>query len=166
MTAPVRTPLGDAALARDYYIDVFDSTAGSGGAYIAVMGVQSIQVQFEPNWADDSDNDSGGFSAQTKTGEKVTVTCKLRRAPSVATPTTYDPGQEVIRKAGPGKQGSANRVKCRVYEMGTARVEAYEGFFGVDWQEDGGGTQDLRMISLVLQGKGAAKPITHPQPAA
>lgn len=164
MTQPVRNDLGTTTTNRKWYVDV--STDGT--TWVAVMGM----TEFQPNlddatMEDDSDFDSGGYRSQTKTASGWGCSFTVRRAPTAAAPTVYDPGQELLRQAAIGTFGVANSRFVRFYEMepGGPRVEAYQGRAAVQWAPNGGNMAALSTVAVTLQGQGELAEISHPNPA-
>lgn len=161
MTAPVRNQLGTTTTNRKWYCDV----STNGTTWTALMGM----TEFVPNiddatWQDDSDFDGGGAKSQNKTAFAWSATATVRRAPTQASATAYDPGQEIVRVAAVGKTGVENTIYVRFYEMepGGPRVEAYSGRAGAQWSPNGGGMDANSTVGITLQGKGALSQITHP----
>ena len=162
-TVPARTPLGAATNNRKWYLDVFDPAAPS--IPVGVFGIQELKVN--PGTAglqDDSDFDGNGFKSQIATTQEWSIEGKVVRKTTLADSTAYDPGQEVLRKAGRGI-GLANVVKVRVYEMTPdgPRVEAYEGTVAVGWTDDGGSMEPISTVSFTLTGRGYLAEIAHPE---
>lgn len=163
MTAPVRNDLGTSTVTRKWYVDV----SSDATTWTAVMGI----ISFDPNlddatWDDDSDFDSDGARSQVKTAFGWGTAFDVRRAPTAASATTYDPGQELLRTAAIGKTGLANSRYVRFYEMEPSgpRVEAYQGRVGVGWKQNGGDMAAKSTATVTLQGQGTLSQIAHPQP--
>lgn len=162
-----RVALGATQKARDYWLDVNIGTSVSPN-WIGVFGLTEFTPAQNPTTQDVSDFDSQGYGDEDVTAIKWSVNLKVKRATQAADATQYDPGQEVLRLA--ANSLNANRVEIRYYEMpgGTIgatgpHVEAFQGFVNVQWNPDGGGQDGVRMVSLVLGGKGQRNAITHPQ---
>ena len=161
MTLPIRTELASSFSNRDWYLDVSED----GTTWVALMGVTENGINLDDaSWVDDSDMDGGGARSQVKMafgwGGPVTV----RRAPTAASATAYDPGQELCRAAAIGKTGPGNSIYIRMYEMpeNGAREEAYSGRAGVQWANGSGGMDAPRRATITFQGQGALSQITHP----
>ncbi|QCQ57458.1 major tail protein [Microbacterium phage Sucha] len=167
MTATVKTPLGASTTNRKWYVDVDSDTTGTTPAYIGVFGIQEFKDNVEPTSQDDSDFDGNGWKSETVTALLGKLEFKVGRKTLPNDPTSYDPGQEILRKAS-RRTGVANRVKVRYYEMepGGPRVEAYEGFASVSWTPDGGGMDATSTAAVVLTFQGEPAEITHPDAAA
>jgi hypothetical protein len=166
-SSTARTPLGAPTTNRKFYCDVDSNLTGTGAAtWIGIFGVTEFQDANEPTLQDDSDFESNGFKSQAVTALAASVSLKVKRSTTAADRTKYDPGQEILRKAG-NKVGVDNRVHIRYYEMepNGPRVEAYEMFATVTWSPDGGGMDALSTVSVTLTGQGERKAITHPAAA-
>jgi len=166
MPSVARTALGAGGLARRWYLDVNTGTHAAP-TWIAVNGVEDFKAPLDPSVQDDSDYDSGGYKSSTITAIGWSIDLKLARKVTVASPTVYDPGAEVLRAASV-LMGASNRVEVRWYEMTTSgpKVEAYQGYAAVSWSEDGGGMDALASVSVTLTGQGEREAITHPDGAA
>lgn len=165
-TAIEREPLGPATTNRKWFLDV-DTAAAAPATWIGVFGLTEFQPGKDTTLQDDSDFDSGGYKSQTATALQWTLTFKVSRKTVAGAPTSYDPGQEVLRLAS-DELGVENTVHVRWYEMepGGPRVEAYEGYAAVSWSPDGGGMDALDIVSVTLTGQGKRTAITHPDAAA
>ena len=163
MPATTKVPLGTSTTNRKYYLDV-NTTPSGAATWVGVFGITDFKNAHDPTLQDDSDFDSAGWKSQTKTAEAWGVEIKLRRAPTAADATAYDPGQEWLRTHAIGQMGIANSVYVRYYEMepGGPRVEAYAGRASVQWSPDGGVMDALSTVSVTLTGQGALTTITHP----
>ncbi len=164
MTLPIRTELAASTTNRKWYVDV----SPDGATWTPLMGItENNLAPDDATWQDDSDVDGGGARSQTKSAFAWGGAVTVRRAPTAATPTAYDPGQELCRKAAIGKTGPANSLFVRWYEMedGGPREEAYSGRAGVQWAAGGGGMDALSRATITFQGQGALSQITHPDPA-
>ncbi|AYQ99473.1 major tail protein [Microbacterium phage Johann] len=161
MTATTKAPLGASTTNRKWYVDVYPTTEAT--TPIGVFGIQEFKDNVEPTSQDDSDFDGNGWKSETVTALLGKLEFKVGRKTLPDDPTSYDPGQEVLRKAS-RKTGVGNRVKVRYYEMEPdgPRVEAYEGFASVGWTPDGGGMDATSTAAVVLTFQGEPKEITHP----
>lgn len=162
MTVTTKEQLGATTLNRKWYLDV---NAGSFESpdWTGVFGMTEFVPKSDPTLQDDSDFDGGGYKSQTATALAWGVDGKVKRAGQSAAPTEYDPGQEILRIASLG-MGQENRVDVRYYEVnpGGPLGEAWRGFAGVTWTEDGGGMDGLSIVSFTLFGQGQRTAITHP----
>lgn len=161
MTLPVRTSLPASTTNKKWYVDV----STNGTVWTALMGVTENNINLDDaSWQDDSDVDGGGARSQVKTAFGWGGTVTVRRAPTAADATAYDPGQEICRTAAIGKTGPANSIYMRMYEMeaGGPREEAYSGRAGVQWANGGGGMDTPSRATITFQGQGALAQITHP----
>lgn len=162
MTVPARTPLGAATTNRKWYLDVNTGTSGTP-TWVGVFGMMEFKPVLSPTWKDSSDFDSAGDKSQTATAREWSAEGKVSRKVKAGTPTAYDEGQEALRLRAE-ELGVDNSIEVRFYEMepGGPRVEAYQGFAGVEWSEEGGAMDDLSAASFKLIGQGKRTPITHP----
>lgn len=165
-TSVARQELGAPTLNRKWYLDVDNATNGAA-AWIGVYGVQEFKDAVAATTQDASDFAGGGWKSTVVTANQWSCELKVKRAPTAAEPTAYDPGQEVLRKAAV-QMGTGNRVHVRWYEMepGGPRVEAYEGYASVTWSPDGGGMDALSTVTVTLNGTGKRVDITHPSASA
>lgn len=163
MTATTKTPLGASTLNRKWYLDVNTGTEATP-VWTGVFGITDFKAGVEGSLQDDSDFDSNGWKSQVNTANTWKIEAKCRRGLQASDPTTYDPGQEVLRIAA-ANTGEANIVQVRYYEMGDAKVEAYSGNVAVTWTEDGGNMEAVSMVSFTLNGRGARNIIAHPASA-
>lgn len=165
MTATTKVPLGADTLNRKWYLDVNAGTTEAPD-WVGVFGIQEFKTSKDPTSQDSSDMDSEGWKSNTITALGWGAEGKVRRAPTAADPTAYDPGQEILRLASDG-MGVDNSVEVRYYEMtpGGPKVEAYQGFVSVEWTPDGGGMDALDTVSFKLNGQGKRNVITHPDAA-
>lgn len=163
MVATTKTPLGASTTNRKWYVDVDSSDMSAAATYIGVFGIQEFKDNVEPTNQDDSDFDGNGWKSETVTALLGKLEFKVGRKTLPEDPTSYDPGQEVLRKAS-RKTGIGNRVRVRYYEMepNGPRVEAYEGFATVGWTPDGGGMDATSTVAVVLTFQGEPKEIEHP----
>lgn len=168
MPVPTRTPLGASPTNRMWYLDVDTASNPAAPTWVAVMGISEFTPKISANRENDTDFDAAGYQSESKTAEKWSLEGKLNRKGLAADFTSYDPGQEFLRLRAIGQMGAANRVHIRYYEMEPSgpRVEAYDGFAGVDWEPDGGKMTDLSIVSFKLIGMGKLNPITHPNTGA
>jgi hypothetical protein len=162
MPATTRVPLGAATTVRKWQIDVNVGTTAAP-SWTGVFGVTSFKPNLSPTWKDTSDFDSGGDMSSTATARAWGVELKVERKTNASDPTTYDPGQEVLRLLAENL-GVTNSVQVRWYEMepGGPRVEAYTGTVGVEWSPDGGDMSTTDGVSIKLVGQGRRTIITHP----
>lgn len=166
MPLPTRTQLGASTTNRKWGLDVQDPAAP--GVWVPVMGLQESKPRpGEGTTQDDSDMDGGGFKSQTVTALTWGFDGKVLRKVQAAAATTYDPGQEIIRKAAINL-GTSAVIPFRYYEMepGGPRVEAYEGTGVPTWTPDGGNMESLDTVAISITGRGQRLSITHPEGAA
>lgn len=161
MPVTARAPLGADTLNRKWYLDILDP---DGATWLPVAGVQEFSDARDSTKQDSSDFDSAGFKSMTKTAEAWKVEAKIRRGVLPADPTSYDPGQELLRSRGQGKFGAAATIRCRFYEVtdGGPQVEAYEGLATIDWTPEGGSMDATSNVKVLFDGVGALVDITHP----
>jgi len=166
MPAVTKVPLGAATLNRKWYLDVNTGTYLTP-VWIGVFGIEDFKAPKDPTLQDDSDFDSGGYKSSTVTALGWSIDLKVSRKTVAVAPTTYDPGQEVLRAAS-DLLGMSNMVDVRWYEMtpGGPKVEAYRGYATVSWSPDGGAMDALETVTVTLTGKGVRVAITHPDGAA
>jgi len=162
MPATTRVPLGAATTVRKWQIDVNVGTTVAP-SWTGVFGITTFKPNLAPTWKDTSDFDSGGDMSSTATARSWGCELKVQRKSNTSDPTTYDPGQEVLRLLAE-QLGVLNSVQVRFYEMepGGPRVEAYTGTVGVEWSPDGGAMEDTDGVSIKLVGQGKRTIITHP----
>jgi hypothetical protein len=162
-TSIPRVPLGAPTVNRKWWLDI-DTSATATPSWIGVFGVQECKLANSATTQDDGDFDSGGYGSTAVTGLAWGGTVKVVRKVTAADPTTYDPGQEALRLAADEFEGETGVVHVRWYEMtpNGPRVEAYEGYAVVQWEEDGGNQTALDTVTVTLSGRGKRTAITHP----
>jgi hypothetical protein len=127
-------------------------------------------LDFTPNLTpvlqDDSDFDSGGYKSSTVTALSWDAQGTVSRKIVPSAPTTYDPGQELLRTISL-LQGAANSLQVRFYEVTAAgpTTEAWQGSAAVSWSPKGGAMDALDEVAFTLTGQGARVAITHPNAA-
>lgn len=166
MPAIIRVPLGGETLNRKWFLDVNAATHAAPN-WIGVFGISDFKPAIDPTLQDDSDFDSSGYKSSVATAVGWKLDFKVERKTTVAVPTIYDPGQEILRGASP-LMGIGNQVEVRWYEMtaGGPKVEAYQGYAVVSWSDDGGGMEAKSTASVSLTGRGIRTVIVHPDGAA
>ena len=164
MPATTKTALGASTLVRKWYLDVNAATHASP-EWTAVNGLTEFKPAIEHTLQDDADFDSEGYKSSTVTAIAWSIEAKVARKVTVADPTAYDTGQEILRAAS-DELGPANTVEIRWYEMEEEgpREEAYQGYAAVSWSPDGGAMDALEVVSVKLTGQGQRSAITHPDP--
>ena len=163
MPVTTKTPLGAATLNRKWRVDVNTGTYAAPN-WIPLLGMAEFTSSTEADTQDTSDFDSGGWKSETVTALAWGVEGKLGRKVKVANPAAYDDAQELLRLAAV-QIGEGNVVDIRYYEYGgpgRPTVEAYRGFVGVQWSDDGGDMTATATTTLTLSGQGERTPITHP----
>lgn len=161
-TVPARAPLGASTTNRKWYLDVIDPD-GTPGVWIGVFGIQEMKPRpSEPTTQDDSDMDGEGWKSNAVTALTWGADGKVLRKLNAANAQAYDPGQEVIRKAG-RKVGNVLHVRYYEMEPNGPRIEAYEGDVTVTWTPDGGNMESLDTAAFSLTGRGKPTLITHPE---
>lgn len=157
-----RTALGAATTVRKWWLDVNTGTTAAP-VWTGVFGMKDFKPNLSPTWKDTSDFDSGGDKSSTATAREWGVEFKIGRKNAAGSPTTYDPGQEVLRLRGE-KLGLENSIEVRFYEMepGGPRVESYQGTVGVEWSPVGGSMEDVDDVSVKLIGQGLRTTPVHP----
>ncbi len=160
-----RTALAATTLNRKWYLDVNTNTYASP-TWVGVFGVMEFKGGKETVLQDDSDFENSGWKSQTATALSWVAELKLKRAPTVASATAYDTGQEALRVYS-DLEGIANKADVRFYEVTTSgpTAEAYRGYCTVTWNPDGGPMDALDTVSVTLTGIGARTAITHPDGA-
>lgn len=129
--------------------------------WATVYGIQELKhTPFAGNLEDDNAYEDAGYTSMTKTALSNRLELKLLRKQAAGDVTTYDPGQEKIRTAA-AAFGEAGVVHLQVFDR-NGGPEAYEAFYEVNWENDGGDMKALETISVTLEGKGAASIITNP----
>lgn len=162
MPATPKAPLGAATTVRKWYIDVNTGTAASP-IWVGVFGVKEFKPADSPTWKDTSDFDSEGYKSSLATAFEWGPELKVERKVRLSDSTQYDPGQEALRLTA-ANIGTANSREIRYYEMepGGPRIEAYQGYCGVEWSPEGGSMEDTEMVSIKLIGQGKRNAIAHP----
>lgn len=160
MAATTKVPLGAATTNRKWFLDVQGEDADT---WLGIFGMTEFKDVLEASMQDDSDMDGGGWLSEVNTANRWKIEGKVIRKTLESAPTQYDPGQEKLRLAA-AQTGVANVVRIRWYEMepGGPRVEAYAGFAAVSWSPDGGNTEAVSTVSIVLSGRGRREVIAHP----
>lgn len=166
MPAVAKVPLGAATLVRKWYCDVNTGTHAAP-TWVGVFGMTDFKPTLDPVMKDDSDLDSSGWKSESPTAIGWSLDFKIERKVVDGAPTTYNPGQEVLRAAAVNL-GVGNRVEVRWYEMTTGgpKVEAYQGYGAVQWKPEGGSMEDHDTVSVIISGQGERTAITHPDGAA
>lgn len=161
-----RTALAASTVDRKWYLDVNTNTHSSP-TWTAVNGIMEFVGAKESSLQDDSDFDGGGWKSSTVTALGWSLEFKVKRAPTVASATTYDTGQEKLRTLS-DLEGTANKAEVRFYEVTASgpAVEAYQGYAAVSWSPDGGSMDATDTVTVTLTGIGARTAITHPDAAA
>lgn len=157
-----RTALAATTLNSKWWLDVNTGTYVSP-TWTPVNGIMEFKPSKETTLQDDSDFDGAGYKSQVATALAWSIELKLKRAPTVASATAYDTGQEALRTASDAL-GTANRKDIRWYEITASGpvTETYRGYCTVSWNEDGGGMDAADTVSVVLTGQGARSTATHP----
>jgi hypothetical protein len=165
MGSTVKVPLGGATYNRKWYMDVNTGTYAAP-TWTGVFGVVEFKPKFTPSQENDSDFDHGGAKLSTVSAYEWGVDLKLDRKTKAADATAYDVGQEVLRAAS-NLLGDSNKVDIRYYEVtsGGPKVQAYRGYVGVVWDDDGGNMEAKSYVSVTLFPKSERTAITHPDAA-
>lgn len=169
MVATTKAPLGATTGVSKWYVDVDTTPSGPSATWVPILGITNFAPTPDAaNLEDDSDFDAGGFMSQAKTATAHSATLTVIRKVQSANALQYDPGQEFLRTASIGKLGTANVVHLRFYEMlaGGPRVEAYAGFYTVQWGGESGDMKALSSVQVTLTGRGVLSQIAHPDTAA
>jgi hypothetical protein len=158
-----RTALAATTLNTKWWIDVQSGGTYAEPTWVPINGVMEFTPSKETTLQDDSDFDGGGWKSSAATALAWSIEMKLKRAPTVASATAYDTGQEVLRAAS-DTLGTANRVDVRWYEITASGpvTETYRGYAAVSWSEDGGGMDALSTVTCTLTGQGARSTFAHP----
>lgn len=173
MSAPARTVLGADTLARKWFLDKNTGTHAAP-TWTPVGGISNFKFIETKSFQDDSDYDSGGAKSQSATAYEWSLEFTLQRKVKAADATAYDTGQEAVRTQCKRTTGIANRGEYRWYEMNVdddgdvigPTTEAYQGYVGAQWGEDGGAMDALDTVSVMMPGQGGYADITHPEAAA
>ena len=165
MAVTPRVELGDAALVKNWYIDIDSGYPDGAVTWIPISGVVSFKADTPATFKDASTFDDGGWASQQKTGGSWKVELTVKRAPQAAALASWDAGQELLRVAG-SSFGSENRQHVRWYEVNNADEplgEAWEGVAAVSWTEDKSAVDDIRSVKVELMGQGPRVAVTpHP----
>ncbi len=158
-----RTALAATTLNQKWWLDVQSGGTYGNPTWVPVAGIMEITPSKETTLQDDSDMDGGGYKSQVATALAWSIELKLKRAPTVASATTYNAGQEALRTAS-DLLGTLNRVDVRWYEITASGpvTETYRGYAAVSWSEDGGGMDALSTVTCTLTGQGARSTFAHP----
>lgn len=163
-TIPERVQLGASTTNRKYYLDVVDPDAsGPGDEWVGVFGLQEGTPRpSEATTQDDSDFDGEGYKSQTVTALTWGFDGKVLRKLDGSDQTTYDPGQEILRKAA---ERVGARIKFRYYEMEPdgPRIEAKTGWGTPTWAPDGGNMESLDAVAFTITGRGKPLSTVHPE---
>lgn len=165
MAATTKVPLAGTTSNRKWYLDVNTGTVETP-VWTGVFGITEQKRIQDSSTQDDSDMDNGGWKSEAVTALKHGFEGKVRRAPTAASATVYDPGQEKIRTTAL-LTGTKNRLQYRCYEMEEdgPRVESYQGFASCVWNPDGGNMEQLDTVSFKLLGQGRLTTPAHPAAA-
>jgi len=157
-----RTALAASTLNSKWWLDV-NSASYDTPTWVPVAGIMEFKPNKEATLQDDSDFDGGGWKSSVATALAWTIELKLKRAPTVASATAYNAGQEALRTAS-DLLGSAGRVDVSWYEITASgpKTEAYRGYATVSWSDDGGGMDATSTVTCTLTGQGARTTFTHP----
>ncbi len=158
-----RTALAATTLNSKWWVDVQSGGTYGSPTWVPINGIVECKVSKETTLQDDSDFDNSGYKSQVATALAWSIEMKLKRAPTVASATTYDAGQEALRTASDAL-GTGNRVDVRWYEItaGGPVTETYRGYGTVSWSEDGGGMDAADMVTVTITGQGARSTFAHP----
>jgi hypothetical protein len=158
-----RTALAATTLNSKWWLDVQSGGTYETPTWVPVAGIMEFKPSKEVTLQDDSDFDGAGFKSSTATALAWSIEMKLKRAPTVASATTYNAGQEALRTAS-DLLGTLNRVDVRWYEITPSGpvTETYRGYAAVSWSEDGGGMDALSTVTVTLTGQGARSTFAHP----
>lgn len=159
-TIPERVQLGASTTNRKFYLDVQDPDAP--GVWLGVFGLQEGKPRpSEATTQDDSDFDGEGFKSQAVTALTWGFDGKVLRKLKNDDSSTYDPGQEVLRKVA---ERIGGRVMARYYEMEPdgPRIESKTGWCTVTWTPDGGNMESLDSVAISLTGRGKPTSTVHP----
>lgn len=146
-------------LARKFKVEVLAGTEDPAAAeWIPLRGIQELTTAKEDNLEDDSDYDSDGWTSQVRTGQSWSLEIKALR--KMGADKTYDPGQEIVRKAS-DQFGIEGTVLVRWFNR-DGGDEAYSGRAQAGFTDDGGSTTDLSTATLTLTGTGKRETIANP----
>jgi len=166
MTITTATPLGSTTSNRKWRCDVAAiPVAAAEPAWLRLRGLTEIKVNPGTSaLTDTSDFEGDGFTQSEAFSAGWGAEGKVRRATETSTPDVYDPAQELVRIAGEGGLGIANRLMVRFYEMEAdgPRVQAVTGFANATWSDDGGAVTAGSMASFTLVGAGKPTSRVHP----
>jgi hypothetical protein len=158
MSTPVEPAETETALARRYRLELNMGTTAAP-VWAIVPGVQEFDPSVEPTTQKSATYEDEGWDDNTVTELAWTIETTLLHRCHPET-KAFNPAQEKLRLAGESF-GTTSAVHVRWYDR-EARDEAYEGRALVQWDPDGGATDDLDSIGVTLTGKGAKTKITNP----
>jgi hypothetical protein len=173
MTAPVITSGGALTVNRKWVLEVNIGSAGSPNWQACEFVQNFVPNTDEANWQDSSTYGDGGYTSQAKTAAAWSANATLMRKIMPGT-ITYGPVQEYLRTKSIGVFGPSNQVQVRFFEFDTndtagtvsPRVEAYMGYAGVQWAEQGGTLEGASTVQVTLQSQSKLALIAHPYPVA
>lgn len=171
MTAPVIASGGALTVNRKWVLEVnIGSTVSPNWQALEYM-TSFVPNADEANWTDSSTYGDGGFTSQAKTATAWSANATVMRKVVAA---AYGAVQEFLRTKAIGIIGPANQVQVRFFEFDTSdvagtvspRSEAYVGFAGVQWAEQGGSLEGASTVQITLQSQSKLSVIAHPYPVA
>lgn len=147
-------------LSRRWALQVNTNTVASP-TWTTVNGMNNFKPKpHEAVTKDDNAYEDGGWQSKTKTALSWGAEAKLLRRVSTSDDTVFDTGQEKLRALA-RLLGSTGVAHIRYYDR-EGGTEAFQGFAEVKWAEEGGGQDDLAMVTVTLEGKGELEIITNP----
>lgn len=173
MTAPVIPSGGQTTVNRKWVLEVNVNTVAAPDWEVLEF-VSNFDPTFDDaNWEDSTSYGDGGYNSQNKTAAGWSANATVMRKTLVGAPTAYPPVQEYLRLKAIGKFGPTNQVQIRVFEYDTSdaagiaspRVEAYMGFVGVQWAQQGGPHSGNSEVQITLNAQSKLSIIAHPYPA-
>ncbi|MGE9695915.1 phage tail tube protein [Streptomyces sp. CH6] len=158
MTTPTPPAETETALARRYRIEVDMGTTGTP-AWTLLPGVQEFAPKVEPTQQESTTYEDEGWADNTTT--KLAWTAEIKLAHRCHPDTgEFNAAQVAVKKASE-RFGAASAVHVRFYDR-EGRDDAYEGRALVQWEPDGGSSEDLDTVKVTLTGKGRLAEIENP----
>lgn len=175
MTAPVLVSGGGSTTNRKWVLEVNISGSALAPNWQALEFMQNFTPNSdEANWQDSTTYGDGGYTSQAKTAAAWSATATVLRKTLPTNPTQYGPVQEYLRSKAIGIFGAGNQVQVRYFEFDTndpngvasPRSEAYMGYVGVQWAEQGGTQEGISQVAVTLQSQSKLSLVAHPYPLA
>lgn len=171
MTAPVIPSGGAITSNRKWVLEVNLGTSLAPNWSALEFMSNFVPNTDEASWQDATTYGDGGYSTQNKSGAAWSANATIMRK---VVSGLYGTVQEFLRVKAIGVFGPANQVQVRFFEFDTndptgiysPRTEAYTGYAGVQWAEQGGSQEGNSTVQLTLQSQSKLSIVAHPYPVA